>query len=158
MSVVGEPSGAACGTRCRMMSLVMAGLAGAVFGIGLLLSGMTDPAKVIAFLDVSGDWDPSLAFVMGGAVLVNFVAYRLIVGRRHEPWFDVIFHLPSRRDLDLPLLIGAAVFGVGWGLGGLCPGPGLVSAAGGSQAALVFVGTMVVGMLLARIARNRPRR
>jgi uncharacterized membrane protein YedE/YeeE len=149
--------GAACGLRCRVMSLVLAGLAGAIFGVGLLLSGMTQPAKVIGFLDVGGGWDPSLAFVMGGAVLVNVMAFRLTMGARAEPWFDQVFHVPSRRDLDLPLLAGSAIFGIGWGLGGYCPGPGLVSAAGGAQAGLVFVAAMFVGMLGLRWLR-KPRR
>lgn len=134
-----------CGTRCRTMSIVIAGLAGALFGAGLLVSGMTDPAKVVAFLDVVGGWDPSLAFVMGGAVMVNMVAFRLIA-RRSDPWFDTKFHLPTRRDIDRPLVVGAALFGVGWGLGGLCPGPGLVSAASGSTAGVAFVAAMLAGM------------
>lgn len=134
-----------CGTRCRAMSLVIAGVAGALFGAGLLVSGMTDPAKVIGFLDVIGGWDPSLAFVMGGAVMVNMLAFRLIA-RRRDPWFDTKFHLPTRRDIDRPLVLGAALFGIGWGLGGLCPGPGLVAAASGSTAGLAFVAAMLAGM------------
>jgi len=131
----------------RAAQLVVAAVAGAVFGAGLLISGMTDPAKVIAFLDVTRGWDPSLAFVMGGAVAVNLVATRWILGRA-QPWFDARFHVPTRRDLDAPLLLGAAIFGIGWGLGGLCPGPGLVVAAAGSTAGLAFVAAMVVGMLI----------
>ncbi|MEZ4367318.1 MAG: DUF6691 family protein [Kofleriaceae bacterium] len=150
-------SAATCGARCRVMSLVLAGLAGAVFGVGLLVSGMTQPAKVIGFLDLFGDWDPSLGFVMGGAVVVNLLALRATLATRQDPWFDQLFHLPSRQDLDLPLLAGAAVFGVGWGLGGLCPGPGLVSAAGLGQAGLVFTAAMVVGMVGLRWLRTPPR-
>jgi len=138
---------AACGRRCRVMAIVMAALAGGVMGAGLLVSGMTNPAKVVAFLDVSRGWDPSLGFVMGGAVAVYAVAFRLVRGRRTEPWFDGAFHLPTRRDVDLGLVVGAAIFGVGWGLGGLCPGPGLVAAAAGSSTGLLFVGAMLVGML-----------
>lgn len=133
-----------CGTRCRVMSLVLPGIAGALFGIGLLVSGMTVPARVIGFLDVRA-WDPTLMFVMGGAVIVYAIAFRVIRGRR-TPWFDVKFHLPTRRDIDAPLVIGAALFGVSWGLAGLCPGPALVSAASGASSALAFVGAMFAGM------------
>lgn len=138
----------ACGARCRVMSLVLAGIAGLVFGAGLLISGMTQPAKVIGFLDVLGNWDPSLMFVMGGGVVVYMIAFRLIQARRHDPWFDVKFHLPTRRDLDAPLIIGSAVFGIGWGLGGLCPGPGIVAAASGSLTGIAFVVAMLAGMHL----------
>jgi uncharacterized membrane protein YedE/YeeE len=138
----------ACGTRCHVMSIVLAVVAGALFGAGLLISGMTVPAKVIGFLDVASNWDPSLAFVMGGAVVVNFIATRWIAGSRKDPWFDIKFHLPTRRDIDRSLVIGAAVFGIGWGLGGLCPGPALVAASAGNTAAIAFVGAMLLGMLL----------
>jgi uncharacterized membrane protein YedE/YeeE len=148
--------GASCGRRCAVMSLVLAAASGALFGVGLLISGMTQPAKIIAFLDVTSTWDPSLAFVMGGAVTVYAVLFRLARVRRSEPWFDGKFHLPTRNDIDLSLIAGAALFGIGWGLGGLCPGPALVSAAGGSMPALVFVGSMIAGMLLQhRTARSR---
>ena len=140
-------SGAARAARAaRAASLLLAGLAGALFGAGLLVSGMTQPARVIGFLDVTGRWDPSLAFVMGGAVPIYAVALRWILRRWRAPWFDVQLHLPTRRDLDAPLLIGAALFGIGWGLGGFCPGPGIVSAAAGSTAGLVFVAAMLAGM------------
>jgi uncharacterized membrane protein YedE/YeeE len=137
-----------CGRRCRIMSLVLAALAGAMFGVGLVLAGMTDPARVIGFLDVTRRWDPTLAFVMGGAVVVYAGAYRWIRGRRVEPWFDTVFRIPTRRDVDARLVIGAAIFGVGWGLVGLCPGPAVVVAASGNGAAIGFTVAMVVGMLL----------
>jgi len=130
------------------MSLVLAGVAGLVFGAGLLISGMTQPARVIGFLDVLGGWDPSLVFVMGGGVVVYMIAFRAIRSRRKDPWFDVTFHVPTRRDLDAPLLVGSALFGIGWGLGGLCPGPGIVSAASGSVASIAFVSAMLAGMYL----------
>ena len=136
------------------MSILLAAVTGALFGIGLLVSGMTQPGRVIGFLDVTRGWDPSLAFVMGGAVVVYAIAYRVISVRRVEPWFDIKFHLPARRDVDLPLVGGATLFGIGWGLGGLCPGPGLVSAAAGSGSAIAFVIAMLVGMLLA--SRFKP--
>jgi len=120
---------------------------GLIFAIGLGISGMTSQDKVIGFLDISGKWDPSLAFVMLGAIAVHFVASRL-VRKRKSPLFDTKFHLPTSQDLDKKLLAGAALFGVGWGLGGFCPGPGIVSALKGGAAPLLFVGTMTVGMII----------
>lgn len=131
------------------VSNFLAALTGALFGAGLLVSGMTQPARVVGFLDVTRGWDPSLAFVMGGAVLVYAVAYRLILKRRSGPWFQNVFNLPARRQIDRALVIGAALFGIGWGLGGLCPGPGLVAAAAGSGSAILFVLTMLLGMAIA---------
>lgn len=131
----------------RIAALGSAALAGALFGAGLVISGMTRPARIIGFLDPLGGWDPSLAFVMAGAAAVYAIAYAAI-RRRARPWFDAQFHVPVRADIDAPLVIGAAVFGVGWGLGGLCPGPGIVAAAGGSTSALVFVLAMLAGMHL----------
>ena len=134
--------------------------AGSLFAVGLAISGMTRPSNVIGFLDVAGRWDPSLALVMAGAVAVTFIAYRLI-RRRASPVFDVKFHLPTRKDIDRRLVLGAALFGVGWGLGGFCPGPGLVASAGGVTTAIVFVGGMTIGMLIehavARALAHRAR-
>jgi uncharacterized membrane protein YedE/YeeE len=121
--------------------------AGSLFGVGLAISGMTKPSKVTGFLDVAGRWDPSLGLVMAGAVVVTFIAYRLI-GRRASPIFDAKFHLPTRKDVDRRLILGATLFGVGWGLGGFCPGPGLVAGAAGVTAAIVFVAGMTIGILL----------
>lgn len=140
------------GRRARVTSLALAAFTGALFGAGLLLSGMTRPDRVIGFLDVTRGWDPSLAFVMGGATLVYGLAFRMI-RRRREPWFDGEFALPIRHHIDRPLVVGAAIFGVGWGLGGLCPGPGVVSAAAGSTVGIVFVLAMIAGML----AQHRHR-
>lgn len=140
-------AGVTCEGRCARVAVASALLIGALFGAGLLVSGMTDPHKVVAFLDVTGGWDPSLGFVMAGAIAVYAPLLRLIRGRRKAPWADATFHLPTRRDIDLGLVMGAAIFGVGWGLGGLCPGPGVVAAAAGSQTGLLFVGAMLVGML-----------
>ena len=123
--------------------------AGALFAAGLAVSGMTRPSKVVGFLDLAGRWDASLAFVMMGAIAVHLVAYRVVL-RRPAPLFDVTFHLPTRRDIDWRLVLGAALFGVGWGLGGFCPGPALVSAAGASLGALVFVVGMTLGMVIER--------
>lgn len=136
-----------------MRSLVAA-LAGLLFGAGLLVSGMTRPAKVIGFLDVTGAWDPTLAFVMAGAILVNAAAFWGVARRRAAPWLDAAFDVPTRRDIDLPLLAGSAIFGVGWGLGGFCPGPALVSAAAGNTAGASFVAAMLTGMLAQHLARR----
>lgn len=125
---------------------VLSWLAGAVFGLGLTLSGMTQPSKVLGFLDPFGRFDASLMLVMVGAISVHFAAYR-IIQRRQKPLFTPAFLVPTRRDLDIKLLSGAALFGVGWGLAGYCPGPAIVSLATGSSSALVFFAAMVTGML-----------
>lgn len=133
-----------------MRATIAAAFAGAVFAVGLTVSGMTQPTKVIGFLDLFGDWDPSLAFVMGGALLVYGVGFRVIRGRP-RPVLDLEFHLPTRRDVDGRLLGGAALFGVGWGLGGFCPGPALASVLAGLDGVtgiLAFLASMVVGMVL----------
>jgi hypothetical protein len=132
------------------MQVVAALVCGLVFGAGLAIAGMTNPAKVLAFLDVAGAWDPTLAFVMGGALLVNAGAYAL-TRRRARPLFAEVFALPTRRDLDARLVGGAALFGVGWGLVGLCPGPALASLARGENEVLVFVAAMAGGMLAQRV-------
>lgn len=120
-------------------------VSGVLFGVGLALAGMTRPEKVRGFLSFFHGWDPSLAFVMGGAVAVHAVAFQLIT-RRRSPVFAARFALPTRRDLDAKLLGGAAVFGVGWGLGGFCPGPGLTSLVGGAAPVAFFVLAMLVGI------------
>lgn len=131
-------------------------VAGLIFALGLGISGMTQQTKVIGFLDLRGKWDPSLAFVMIGAIAVHFVASRL-VRKRSKPIFGDQFHLPTARDLDARLLGGAALFGVGWGLGGFCPGPGLVSVVSGAPAAFVFVGFMTLGMVIQHFVFARAR-
>jgi uncharacterized membrane protein YedE/YeeE len=138
------------------MALVVAYVAGVLFAVGLALGGMTQPAKVLAFLDLAGAWDPSLAFVMAGAVAVHAAAYRFIVGRR-TPLFADSFALPTRTDLEPRLVAGGVLFGVGWGLAGYCPGPALTAAASGSFTAIVVTAAMLLGMLLfaARDARTR---
>jgi uncharacterized membrane protein YedE/YeeE len=123
--------------------------AGLVFGLGLVVSGMIDPAKVLNFLDLFGHWDPSLAFVMAGAVAVTLVGYRLVL-QHPGPLLGGGFALPTRRDLDRRLLVGAAVFGVGWGLGGYCPGPAITALGLAATGTLVFVPAMLIGMALAR--------
>ena len=122
-------------------------LIGVLFGLGLIISGMTNPAKILAFLDIAGAWDPSLIFVMGGAVLVGLIAFYLAKNRT-QSFLGGGMHIPTRRDIDRPLIIGSALFGVGWGLAGFCPGPALVSLGSGELKALVFVVAMLGGMLL----------
>ena len=122
--------------------------AGALFGTGLVVSGMTLPDKVIGFLDpFGGRWDPSLALVMAGAIAVHTIVYHA-VKRRPSPLLASSWSLPSRRDIDGKLLLGAALFGVGWGLGGYCPGPGVVSLVDGAASSIVFVGVMLAAMAL----------
>lgn len=130
---------------------------GGLFAIGLGVSGMTKPSKVIGFLDLFGAWDASLVLVMVGAIAVYLVMHRLIA-RRAAPLFDDRFHFPTRKDLDARLLIGSSLFGIGWGLGGYCPGPGLVSAATGSLPAVTFVASMAVGMLVEQFVSRGLRR
>jgi uncharacterized membrane protein YedE/YeeE len=122
---------------------------GALFGLGLQLSGMTNPNKVQDFLDFGGRWDPSLLLVLGGAVLVTFLSFPLIL-RRSQPVLGHKFHLPTAKEVDPKLVIGSALFGIGWGLGGFCPGPALVALATGSRSALLFVVAMLLGMALHR--------
>jgi uncharacterized protein len=121
-------------------------LVGLLFGWGLLLSGMTDPGKVQGFLDLFGTWDPSLALVMGGAIAVGVFAFAL-ARRRSTTFFGGALHMPTSRDIDKRLVLGALIFGAGWGLAGFCPGPGIVAMASGELKAAVFVTAMVVGML-----------
>lgn len=122
-------------------------LIGVLFGLGLIVSGMINPAKILAFLDLAGPWDPSLIFVMGGAVLVGLIAFYL-AKKRTQSFFGGAMHIPTRRDIDRPLIIGSALFGAGWGLAGFCPGPALVSLGTGELKAAVFVIAMLAGMLL----------
>ena len=121
--------------------------AGFVFGLGLWVSGMANPKKVLGFLDITGNWDASLALVMGGAVAVTVVAFRLVL-KREKPLIEEKFEFPSRKDIDLPLIAGAAIFGLGWGIGGYCPGPALTAFATLSAESLAFVAAMVAGGLL----------
>ena len=130
---------------------------GLLFGIGLLLSGMTDPGKVIGFLDLAGAWDPSLALVMGGAILVGVFAFG-VARKRTTSFLGTSIDLPTSRDIDKRLVAGSLLFGVGWGLAGFCPGPALVSLGAGQPKAVVFVVAMLAGMILFELAEGRRRR
>lgn len=141
--------------RGRQAALAL--VAGVLFGVGLVLSGMTQPSKVLAFLDVTGDWDPSLLLVMGSAVPVFALGYRW-ASRRSRPLFAERFALPTKKDLDPRLISGAALFGIGWGIAGYCPGPALTSLARGGAGALVFTLTMLAGIGLGVWLDARPSR
>lgn len=129
------------------MHILFGFLCGLIFGLGLVISGMSDPARVLNFLDIFGAWDPSLAFVMGGASVTAFVGYRL-VWRRTAPILEGGFDIPNTTRIDRPLLTGAAIFGVGWGLGGFCPGPAWTALPLLAPGTLIFVPMMLVGILL----------
>lgn len=129
------------------MSSLIAVLSGLLFGIGLLASGMTDPAKVKGFLDLFGLWDPSLALVMGGAIAVGLIGFTL-ASRRTNSWSGEPIDLPKSTVVDWRLVLGGILFGVGWGIAGFCPGPGIVAASAGSLAAGVFVVAMLAGMTI----------
>lgn len=138
-----------------MARLAAAAVSGLLFGYGLALSGMTNPAKVLDFLDVAGRWDPSLMLVLGGAVAVSAVAFRFIL-RRHAPVFDTAFQLPAARDIDGPLVAGALLFGVGWGISGYCPGPAIATLAAPSWETWVFLPAVFAGALLYRLTTYAP--
>ncbi|WP_312525408.1 DUF6691 family protein [Comamonas sp.] len=136
------------------MTILMAALAGLVFGLGLLVSGMADPQKVLGFLDIAGTWDPSLALVMGGAIALGLPGFAL-ARRRSRSLLGAPMQLPARQTIDAPLLFGSALFGIGWGLAGYCPGPALVGTAAGLGSAAIFSAAMLAGMLLYGLWSNR---
>ncbi|MGQ4879662.1 DUF6691 family protein [Billgrantia sp. LNSP4103-1] len=131
------------------MKTFMGYIAGLLFGLGLALAGMTDPARVLGFLDLFGAWDPTLMFVLGGAVVTTFIGYP-IVFRRERPMLSETFQLPTRQDLDGRLIGGAALFGIGWGLSGYCPGPAIASIAGLTAPLFAMLLAMVAGWFVAR--------
>ena len=142
----------------RLLAIYLTGL---IFGVGISISGMANPAKVINFFDVAGSWDPSLAFVMGGAVVVAFIGYRLVWAQR-APVFGEKFFVPTSKVIDMRLIAGSAVFGVGWGLSGFCPGGALPAVGTLRWEVLLFVAALLVGMLLARgfarlLSQRKPK-
>ena len=138
------------------MTLFASLLAGLVFGLGLIVSGMADPAKVLGFLDLAGAWDPSLAFVMAGAIALGALAFA-VAKNRNVSLLGATMKLPTSRDIDRRLVIGSVVFGIGWGVAGFCPGPGLVALGMGEVKALVFVVAMLVGMGAFELLERRRR-
>ncbi len=137
-----------------MRAVVVALASGTIFGAGLALGGMTDPARVRGFLDLFGAWDPTLAFVMGGAVMVMALAW-IVQRSMQRPLFAEAFALPDRSDLTLRLIGGSALFGIGWGIAGLCPGPGFAALAIDAPSAAIFLAAMLAGMMLVRLV-DRP--
>ena len=137
-----------------MTRLIIALIIGSIFGTGLAIAGMLNPSKVVGFLDVFGDWDPSLAFVMGGAVLVNAIGHRFVM-KRKAPIQCATFSMPRSTNIDKPLVIGSVIFGVGWGLAGLCPGPVVASLLLNGQVMLPFFGLLIAGLLVGRIMMRR---
>jgi uncharacterized membrane protein YedE/YeeE len=137
-----------------MRNLAVALGLGLLFGLGIAISGMIDPAKVINFFDIAGTWDPSLAFVMGGGLAASIPGYQYLF-RRGKPLFAGWFSLPNARDIDAPLIWGSGVFGIGWGLAGFCPGGAIPALGLGRIEPILFVGGMIVGMLIARTLRTR---
>jgi uncharacterized membrane protein YedE/YeeE len=136
-----------------MEKIISAFIAGTLFGLGLAISEMINPARVIGFLDVAGQWDATLIFVMGGALLVTATIFPLIL-RRSRPFLAEQFHLPTKKEIDRPLILGAVIFGIGWGLAGFCPGPALAALASGSRAVALFVIAMVIGQwIMSRLER-----
>lgn len=138
-----------------MNRILSAFLIGSLFGLGIVIAGMANPAKVLNFFDIAGTWDPSLAFVMGGGLAVAFTGYRLVFGRQARPVFEPGFDLPKQRRIDVELVGGAAVFGIGWGIAGFCPG-GAVPALGlGYSETVVFLAAMIAGIVVGRALRSR---
>ena len=139
------------------MTYLISLLAGLIFGLGLALSGMTSPAKVLDFLDLAGNWDPSLLFVLGGAVGVTAIVFRWIL-RRNKPLFSDQFFLPLAKNIDGKLIVGALIFGIGWGISGYCPGPAIASLASPNWETWIFLPAMLAGILLQRLlagSRNK---
>jgi uncharacterized protein len=130
-------------------------IAGLLFALGLVLSGMTQPAKVIGFLDITGKWDPSLAFVMGGALMVTLIAFAVTPRAGKRPWFAEAFELPERKDIDTKLIGGAALFGIGWGLAGYCPGPAFAALYAGGLDIVIFMAALLGGMFVATQLNKR---
>lgn len=139
----------------RILSALIAGL---VFGLGIAISGMGNPAKVLNFFDPLGTWDPSLAFVMGGALLTAAIGYRVLFGQRKAPLLDTSFHLPTARTIDAKLVGGSALFGIGWGIAGFCPGGAIPALGFAPWPTALFLISMLAGMWLARRLQALPRR
>lgn len=130
---------------------------GIIFGLGLILAGMSNPSKVLAFLDITGLWDPSLMFVMGGAIGVGIVAFAFAKKRTMAILGDVM-HLPSKQDIDSKVMLGGVIFGIGWGIAGICPGPALVLLGAGSKQGIIFVIAMLIGITIYSVISNARKR
>ena len=139
----------------HLKTILLAFISGLIFGLGLILAGMANPAKVLGFLDVAGTWDPSLAFVMAGAIMIGFVTF-LLAKKRTQSFLGLPMQMPTNQLIDKKLVFGSALFGIGWGLAGICPGPGIVLLGAGETKGLVFVLALVLGVLIFRVV-NRSR-
>lgn len=139
-----------------MKTIVSAGIVGFIFSLGLGLAGMTQPQKVIGFLDIFGEWDPSLAFVMFGAISVHFISYK-IIRKRNTPLFSSKWEIPEKTNVTPSLVVGSLIFGVGWGLGGYCPGPAITSLGSLDSRPFVFVASMLVGMLIFKLIDKKVK-
>ena len=153
ITVEGLPTNELIAMKNRISEFVV----GLIFGLGLIVSGMTDPGKVLGFLDLAGLWDPSLAFVMGGAIAVGVFAFA-VAKKRTTSFLGGAMHLPTSRDIDRRLVVGSLIFGAGWGIAGFCPGPAIVSAGAGQPKAIVFVIAMLAGMWLFELAERMSHR
>lgn len=140
----------------KHFSLISQYLIGVLFGFGLLVSGMSNPQKVLNFLDITGSWDPSLIFVMGGAVIVGLGGF-FLASKRTEAFFGGVFQVPTNRDITRPLVLGSIIFGVGWGIAGFCPGPAIVAVGAGYLKAIVFVIAMLAGMFISSEVIQRSK-
>ncbi len=134
----------------HLKMILFAFASGLIFGLGLILAGMANPAKVLGFLDVAGTWDPSLAFVMAGAIMIGFLAF-LFAKKRTQSFLGLPMQMPTNQLIDKRLVFGSAIFGIGWGLAGICPGPGIVLLGAGETKGLVFVSALVLGVLIFRL-------
>lgn len=138
------------------MAVIVSLIVGLIFGFGLILSGMANPVKVLGFLDLAGEWDPSLAFVMAGAIGVGVISFA-IAKKRKETFLGLEMRLPKSSDIDKRLLAGSALFGIGWGIAGFCPGPALVALGTGQLKAIVFVAAMIGGMVIFEMLEKRAK-
>jgi len=138
-----------------MNRILSAFIFGGLFGLGIVIAGMANPAKVLNFFDVAGTWDPSLAFVMGGGLAVAFAGYRLVFGKQARPVLEAAFDLPKQRRIDVELVGGAAVFGIGWGIAGFCPGGAIPALGLGYSETVIFLAAMTAGIVVGRALRSR---
>lgn len=138
-----------------MNKIISAFLIGALFGIGIAISGMANPAKVLNFFDIAGTWDPSLLFVMGGALVTAAIGYRVVFGARPKPLFENSYALPTSRRIDAELVGGSAVFGIGWGISGFCPGGAIPALGLGYAETFIFIAAMMAGIVVARVLKAR---
>ena len=141
-----------------MKKILSAFLIGSIFGLGIAISGMANPAKVLNFFDVAGTWDPSLLFVMGGALLVTAIGYRIVFAARKQPIFEARYSLPGTTGIDAQLVGGSAIFGIGWGISGFCPGGAIPALGLGHAETPIFIASMIAGIVVARALKDRAAR